>query len=76
MYAHAHAPSGHVCQFRGRAYAHDGLTFAHVQVGGDKPVAGSNWGGYCRHGSQLFPTWHRPYVMLIEQVRVHCGLRG
>ncbi|KAF9444741.1 polyphenol oxidase [Macrolepiota fuliginosa MF-IS2] len=26
------------------------------------------WAGYCTHGSTLFPTWHRPYVMLIEQI--------
>jgi tyrosinase len=26
------------------------------------------WGGYCTHGSVLFPTWHRPYVMLYEQI--------
>jgi len=25
--------------------------------------------GYCTHGSTLFPTWHRPYMMLVE-VRV------
>ncbi|CDO69906.1 hypothetical protein BN946_scf184884.g65 [Trametes cinnabarina] len=24
--------------------------------------------GYCTHGSVLFPTWHRPYVALFEQV--------
>ncbi|EJF63238.1 photo-regulated tyrosinase [Dichomitus squalens LYAD-421 SS1] len=24
--------------------------------------------GYCTHGSVLFPTWHRPYVALYEQV--------
>jgi tyrosinase len=24
------------------------------------------WGGYCTHGSVLFPTWHRPYLMLFE----------
>ncbi|KAH9856476.1 hypothetical protein C2E23DRAFT_442984 [Lenzites betulinus] len=23
--------------------------------------------GYCSHSSVLFPTWHRPYVALIEQ---------
>lgn len=34
---------------------------------GDAQVDGSDWGGYCRHNSQLFPTWHRPYMMLIEQ---------
>lgn len=22
--------------------------------------------GYCTHGSTLFPTWHRPYTMLVE----------
>lgn len=26
------------------------------------------WAGYCTHGSTLFPTWHRPYVMLYEQI--------
>ena len=25
-----------------------------------------DFGGYCTHGSPLFPTWHRPYVMLVE----------
>ncbi|KAI0770097.1 photo-regulated tyrosinase [Fomes fomentarius] len=24
--------------------------------------------GYCTHGSVLFPTWHRPYVVLYEQI--------
>ncbi len=26
----------------------------------------TTWGGYCTHGSVLFPTWHRPYMMLFE----------
>src|SRR5260221_22795 len=26
----------------------------------------TTWGGYCTHGSVLFPTWHRPYVALYE----------
>lgn len=26
--------------------------------------------GYCFHGSPLFNTWHRPYLLLIEQVIV------
>ncbi len=34
--------------------------------GGTKPVPKSEWGGYCHHGSTLFPTWHRPYVGLFE----------
>lgn len=35
---------------------------------GSKPFDpnGNQWGGYCTHGSVLFPTWHRPYVMLYE----------
>jgi len=27
----------------------------------------SKWGGYCHHGDVLFPTWHRPYVLLFEK---------
>jgi len=27
----------------------------------------SRFGGYCNHGAVVFPTWHRPYVMLVEQ---------
>nr|CAG8600510.1 4416_t:CDS:2 [Entrophospora candida] len=26
------------------------------------------WGGYCHHGDILFPTWHRPYVLLLEML--------
>lgn len=25
-------------------------------------------GGYCPHASSLFPTWHRPYLALFEQI--------
>lgn len=25
------------------------------------------WGGYCNHGNVLFPTWHRAYVLKLEQ---------
>ncbi|KAF5314008.1 hypothetical protein D9611_006959 [Ephemerocybe angulata] len=25
------------------------------------------WGGYCNHQSVLFPVWHRPYVLSVEQ---------
>lgn len=24
------------------------------------------WGGYCNHGNVLFPTWHRAYLLRIE----------
>lgn len=27
----------------------------------------SYWGGYCNHGNVLFPTWHRVYLMKIEE---------
>ncbi|KDQ14965.1 hypothetical protein BOTBODRAFT_174471 [Botryobasidium botryosum FD-172 SS1] len=33
--------------------------------GPSKPVA--TWGGYCNHESVLFPTWHRPSILLLEQ---------
>jgi len=26
----------------------------------------SYWGGYCNHGNVLFPTWHRIYVLKLE----------
>lgn len=32
-------------------------------------IASDNAGkyqGYCTHGTTLFPTWHRPYVLLLE----------
>ena len=35
-------------------------------AGGTSPVQGSRSGGYCTHGSVLFPTWHRPYIVLYE----------
>jgi tyrosinase len=25
------------------------------------------WGGYCNHGNVLFPTWHRIYLLKLEQ---------
>lgn len=27
----------------------------------------SYWGGYCNHGNVLFPTWHRAYMMKLEE---------
>ncbi|KAF8061616.1 tyrosinase [Lyophyllum atratum] len=36
--------------------------------GDTPPDSRTQWGGYCTHGTVLFPTWHRPYVMLYEQV--------
>lgn len=34
---------------------------------GVKAASGSHAGGYCPHSSVLFPTWHRPYIQLLEQ---------
>ncbi|KAF7359308.1 Di-copper centre-containing protein [Mycena sanguinolenta] len=31
------------------------------------PGEDGQWGGYCHHASVLFPTWHRPYVLALEQ---------
>ncbi|EPS38104.1 hypothetical protein H072_8125 [Dactylellina haptotyla CBS 200.50] len=28
----------------------------------------TRWRGYCTHASVLFPTWHRPYLALYEQI--------
>ena len=30
--------------------------------------AANGTGGYCTHSSTLFPTWHRPYVAVFEQI--------
>ncbi|KAI9719091.1 MAG: hypothetical protein M1812_003721 [Candelaria pacifica] len=30
-------------------------------------VSGGADGGYCPHGLPLFPTWHRPYLAMMEQ---------
>ncbi|KAL8419864.1 hypothetical protein RB594_002862 [Gaeumannomyces avenae] len=35
---------------------------------GVKPAPGSENTGYCTHESILFPTWHRPYLALYEQI--------
>ncbi|KAI1382190.1 Di-copper centre-containing protein [Hypoxylon crocopeplum] len=39
------------------------LTWADVN-----PTPGNEHSGYCTHVSILFPTWHRPYLALYEQV--------
>ena len=52
-----------------------GLPFAQWEgAGGTHPIQGSGWGGYCTHGSVLFPTWHRPYVALYEVSPISRGL--
>ncbi|KAK4170278.1 hypothetical protein QBC43DRAFT_348716 [Cladorrhinum sp. PSN259] len=40
----------------------------HQTWGGVSPTPGNKDTGYCTHSSVLFPTWHRPYMALYEQV--------
>ncbi|KAK0657626.1 hypothetical protein B0T16DRAFT_434124 [Cercophora newfieldiana] len=42
----------------------------HKTWGGVGPVPGSESTGYCTHSSVLFPTWHRPYLVLYEQTLI------
>jgi hypothetical protein len=28
-----------------------------------------DWVGYCAHATPIFPTWHRPYLAMIEVSR-------
>ncbi|KAJ6548594.1 tyrosinase [Mycena capillaripes] len=35
---------------------------------GDPKRSAGGFRGYCTHGTTLFPTWHRPYVALFEQI--------
>ncbi|KAJ3823763.1 tyrosinase [Lentinula raphanica] len=44
-----------------------GLPYIPWDGAGGKPVDTEAWEGYCTHGSVLFPTFHRPYVLLVEQ---------
>ncbi|KAH8813439.1 tyrosinase [Flagelloscypha sp. PMI_526] len=37
-------------------------------AGSNQQAKGSQWPGYCFHSSTLFPTWHRPYIALFEQI--------
>ena len=43
-----------------------GLPFTPWDDANGKSLGNNQWGGYCTHGSVLFPTWHRPYVLLYE----------
>ncbi|KAJ6505752.1 tyrosinase [Mycena vitilis] len=44
-----------------------GLPYQPWDGSGAKPVNAQDRGGYCTHGNVLFPTFHRPYVLLFEQ---------
>ncbi|KAF2259452.1 Di-copper centre-containing protein, partial [Lojkania enalia] len=39
----------------------------HVAWDGVESADGGG-GGYCAHGANIFPTWHRPYLALFEEI--------
>jgi len=48
--------------------------YSYFQIAGIHGLPDKSWdyrkdewtGWYCTHGTTLFPTWHRPYVLLFE----------
>ncbi|KAF5008467.1 hypothetical protein FDECE_5256 [Fusarium decemcellulare] len=46
-----------------------------IQWNGGGARSGNGWPGYCPHGESLFLTWHRPYVLLYEQILVEHAKR-
>ncbi|KAJ7088141.1 photo-regulated tyrosinase [Mycena epipterygia] len=55
-----------------------GLPYQPWDGAGDQPVDPTDpdaWQGYCTHGNVLFPTFHRPYVFLFEQVLQAAAIR-
>ncbi|CAG8726320.1 28813_t:CDS:2 [Gigaspora margarita] len=50
--------------------AYDGVTGGAHEYHNDTDWAIGRWGGYCHHGDILFPTWHRPYMLLIESLLI------
>ncbi|KAG5932228.1 hypothetical protein E4U53_001424 [Claviceps sorghi] len=45
-----------------------GLPYMEWQNGG--PYRATGWAGYCPHGETIFLPWHRPFVLVFEQVLV------
>lgn len=45
---------------------HD-LPFSNGKIWNNTVKANGEWGGYCRHSTVFFPTWHRPYLTAMEQ---------
>ncbi|KAF5019447.1 hypothetical protein F66182_8555 [Fusarium sp. NRRL 66182] len=46
-----------------------------IQWNGGGGRNGNGWPGYCPHGESIFLTWHRPYVLLYEQILVEHAKR-
>ncbi|CAG8795097.1 13519_t:CDS:2 [Dentiscutata erythropus] len=49
--------------------AYDGVTGSDPYKSSE--ISEGRWGGYCQHGSALFPTWHRPYMFLFENLLIN-----
>ncbi|CAG8613985.1 656_t:CDS:2 [Gigaspora margarita] len=49
--------------------AYDGVTGSNPYKSSD--FSEGRWGGYCNHGNVLFPSWHRPYMLLIENLLIN-----
>ncbi|KAG6008734.1 hypothetical protein E4U21_003929 [Claviceps maximensis] len=45
-----------------------GLPYVEWEHGG--PNRATGWSGYCPHGESIFLSWHRPFVLLFEQLLV------
>ncbi|CAG8584266.1 17020_t:CDS:2, partial [Cetraspora pellucida] len=50
---------------------YDGVTGGAHEYKNETDWQEGRFGGYCHHGSVLFPTWHRPYMLLIESLLVN-----
>ncbi|CAG8505735.1 20245_t:CDS:2 [Dentiscutata erythropus] len=50
---------------------YDGVTGGVHEYNNQTDWAKGRWGGYCHHGDILFPSWHRPYLLLIESLLVN-----
>jgi len=57
---------------------------SYFQIGGIHSLPNEAWngvvglgsGGYCTHGTVLFPTWHRTYLSLYEVSILQLDLDG
>ncbi|GAO16305.1 hypothetical protein UVI_02016920 [Ustilaginoidea virens] len=47
-----------------------GQPYIEWNKGGAHRARGDGWDGYCPHGENLFLPWHRPFVLLHEQLLV------
>jgi len=53
--------------YHGEPFAGAGAFIDSAPVDGDPDKMQAYWGGYCNHNNVLFPTWHRVYVLKVEE---------